>query len=331
MSSNHQTADEMKAALGIEAPAEETPTSEEAPAADAVAEPPAQPSTETPAQTAKPAVEKAKKNPQERIDKVVYEREEARREAARERAARESSERKIEELRAEWRREFETLKQDRAKPQDKPAADPNTDPEPDYTNTEVYPDGQFDRKYLKDQARWEARQEFKEQQRVASERYQAEQRERAQYERQQQEHQRITTFATKVEGVLREQPELRARIENVAMSRPMWDVVLDSNSPHQLLAYMADHPEEAARINSLPPLHAFKAMSRLEFELDQAAAVTGSAPAKPKTSAHPPVSPVSGSHAAPASGPPDPNTCTQEEFDAYWNAQEKSQRQASRR
>lgn len=34
------------------------------------------------------------------------------------------------------------------------------DPEPDPSNTTTYPDGQFDRKFLKDQARWEARQEL---------------------------------------------------------------------------------------------------------------------------------------------------------------------------
>ena len=43
-----------------------------------------------------------------------------------------------------------------------PAAQPApaADPEPDPADATTYPDGQYDRKYLKDQARWEARQEL---------------------------------------------------------------------------------------------------------------------------------------------------------------------------
>lgn len=326
ISSNTQTADEMKAALGIaveEAPASEGDVQDDAaPAADAVEAPAPAPHDSTPEATAKPQDGKSKDKKRERYEEMDRQRHEALRQAEAERKAREASERRIEELRAEWRKEFDAIKQ-QAKPE--PKVEPTGDPEPDYTDTSKYPDGQFDRKYLKDQARWEARQEYQSLRKQEQERAQAEQRERQQYERQQQERQRIAGFAQKVETVLKDQPELRARIENVAMTRPMWDAVIESDRPHELLAYMADHSEEAVEIAGLAPLAALRRMSRIDYSLETAATLTGSAPAKPKTSAHPPVSPVSGSHAAPASGVPG-DDASYEEWADYHNRIERESR-----
>lgn len=322
VSSNSQTADEIRATLDIPISEPATETAE-APAADAVAAPPA---SEPAADQKQPqAVKPAKKDPQKRIDQVVYEREEAKREAARMKS---ESERQIGSLREEFQRELAELKR-MARPEP-PKAEPQGDPEPDPANTEKYPDGQFDRKYLKDQARWEARQEFADQQKAYSERQQADQAQRQQAERETHERTRIQKLGQRMQSAFQTNPDLQAKLETVAMTRPMWDVVIESAIPDQLLAYMADHSEEAERLSSLPPLHAFRELSRIEYQLEQAAALTGAAPAKPKTSAHPPVSPVSGSHSAPKSGEPDPATCTQEEFDAYWNAQERQSRGASR-
>jgi hypothetical protein len=323
-SSNSQTSDEMRESLGITPPADTdaTETFTEAPATDVAAEPVVE--TTPPAQAAKPV----KKDPQKRIDQVVYEREEAKREAARIKA---ESQREIGSLREEMQRELAELKRMARPAQEQARPEPQGDPEPDPANTEKYPDGQFDRKYLKDQARWEARQEFAEQQRAYSERQQAEHRERQQFERQSNEQARIQKLSTRMQSAFHASPDLQAKLETVAMTRPMWDVVLESDAPDQLLAYMADHSEEAERIASLPPLHAFRALSRIEYQLESAAALTGSAPVKPKTAAHAPISPVSGSQSAPKSGPPDPKTCTQEEFDAYYNAEEKADRLAGRR
>jgi hypothetical protein len=320
VSSNSQTADEIRTTLDIPV-SEPAPETTEAPAADAVVEPPASESPTPQPQNTKPA----KKDPQKRIDQVVYEREEAKREAAR---IKSESERQIGSLREEFQRELAELKR-MARPQEPPKAEPQGDPEPDPTNTEKYPDGQFDRKYLKDQARWEARQEFAEQQRAHSERQQAEQAQRQQFERETHERTRIQKLGARMQSAFQANPDLQAKLETVAMSRPMWDVVIESAIPDQLLAYMADHSEDAERLSSLPPLHAFRELSRIEYQLEQAAAITGSAP-RPKTAAHPPVSPVSGSHSAPSSsGEPGPDA-SYEEHKAYWNQRELEERTGRR-
>ena len=326
-SSNTMTADEMRSSLGI-APAEpEVPdTPDEAPPADAVAEPQpdAAPDAAKPAQPA-PEAKKAKKDPQARIDEVVRQREETKRAAA----AREAEyQRELRDTREEFRREIEALKRGSAPKPQEPAkqAEPGSDdPEPDVADTSKYPDGQFDRKYLKDQARWEARQEFREQQQAQEQRYRHETQQRQQFERQQKERERIGSFAQRMEQTFAQNPDLRGQLEHAALSRPMWDAVLESAIPDQLLSHLVNTPEELNRILALEPLHAYRAMTRLEVELEKAAAVTGSAPAKPKTSAHAPISPVSGSHTAPASAEPGLDA-PYEEWAAYQNKLERESR-----
>ena len=320
--SNTQTADEMRATLGIEAPtAPDTPAEPEAPAEPptaSVVEPPAAPDN-TDEQPAKPV---KGKDAQKRIDQLTYEREEAKREWAR---VKNEYDRQLRQFREETQRELESLKRMAQPKEPEPKGD--DDPEPaleQFANT----DDPY-ASYLKAHARWGARQEFKSQQQAYAERQQQETRARQQYEREQHERQRLGTFTERMEGVFSRQPELRAELENVAMTRPMWDAVLDSEIPDQMVGYLAQHPEKAQELASLPPLHAFKAMSRIEYELEAAAKATGSAPA-PKTTAHPPVSPVSGSHSAPASGPPGPNA-TFEEHAAYYDRLENEQRYGARR
>lgn len=310
-SSNSLTADQIRDSLGLTT----DPASPELPTESTPAEPVTETVTSTPTEPAKPK----KKDPQARIDQVVYEREEAKREAAKREA---DHQREIGSLREEMQRELAELRR-MARPEPK-TPEPQGDPEPNPEDTATYPDGQFDRKYLKDQARWEARQEFQAQQTAFQQRQQQEQSQRQQVERDQSERGRIQKLSQRMTSAFQTHPDLQAKLEGVSMTRPMWDVVMESEVPDQILAYMADHSEEAERIASLPPLHAFRALSRIEYQLESAAALTGTAPAKPTTSAHPPVSPVGGSHASPKGGPPDPNTCTQEEFDAYWNAEEKT-------
>ncbi len=324
MSSNTLTDEQMRSTLQIEPPAEtvaDDPASV-SDASDTSTEPAAEAKT---TETAPPKTDKKRA----RYEELDRERHDLRRENERLRADRE---REVGSLREEFQREMAELRrmaqpkpQEQVKPQ---AAQPDagTDPEPDPGNNEKYPDGQFDRKYLKDQARWEARQEFQSIQQQQRERYETAQRERQQFERQQAEVTRIKTLETRMKQAFTSDPSLESRLSNVSMTRPMWDVAMESEKPHQILAYMAEHPEEAERIASLPPLHAFRALSRIEYELDAAANLTGSASGeKPKTSAHPPVSPVSGSHAVPRSGEPGPDA-SYDEHKAYWNKVEAESR-----
>ena len=322
-SSNTMTSDEMRSSLGI-APAEaEVPdTLDEAPPADAVAEPqpePAEPAAK-PAQPA-PEAKKAKKDPQARIDEVVRQREETKRAAA----AREAEyQREVREMRAEFQREIAALKQPaKAQPaQTEPGTD---DPEPDVADTSKYPDGQFDRKYLKDQARWEARQVFRAEQQAAEQRYRQETQQRQQFEREQREADRLGKFRSHMDRVFTEQPDLQAQLLQANLTKPMWQAVMQSPIPEQVLSHLVNTPEELDRLIAMEPLHAIREINRIEYQLEHAAAVTGSAPAKPKTSAHAPISPVSGSHSAPTSGEPGLDA-PYEEWAAYQNKLERESR-----
>lgn len=307
----------------------------EIPAADAPADPPPDLPTDSPTATpdapisdappadASPASAqpKAKKNPQERIDRITYEREEAKREAARERQAREEAERRYGGEFQSLRAELEALKRGA-----QPKAAPAEDAEPKLEEFADQPDPYA--AWMRATARYDARQEWKAAQQQAQAAYQRDQQERQHLEKQHAEHQRLHGWTQRMEAAFAKAPDMRDQIENMAvLPRPMMDVIIDSAIPDQILTHLMHHPEEQARIQGLKPLHQFREMARIEYQLEQAASlVTGSAPpAKPKTTAHPPVSPVSGSHAAPKGGEPGPDA-SYEEHREYWNKVEAEQR-----
>jgi len=130
-------------------------------------------------------------------------------------------------------------------------------------------------------------------------------------------------------------PDLEAQMaaSNIEITRPMADAIIESDTPHTLIAHLLANPAEVDRIVALSPLQQFRALARLDAQLETPASsgASGSPVSKPKTAAQPPISPVSGSHPAPTGGAPDPATCSQEEWDAYYNAQEKEARKSGRR
>ena len=75
-------------------------------------------------------------------------------------------------------------------------------------------------------------------------------------------------------------------------SRPMQDAIVRSPHGPALMLYLAQHPVEARKMAILPPLDAFAAIIRLETTLT--AAPTGPAPALKRSTAPPPIKPVSG-------------------------------------
>ena len=326
--SNSLTPEAMKSVLGIEAPAEspaepaETPAPVETPAEPAAET--ATPAAETPAPQAK--TEKPKKNPQERIDHITREREEARREAAAERARRDEAERRFEAFQRQTQAEIDALKRGTKPEPAKPAEDAEPTLEQFADQADPYA------AWMRAMARHDARQEFKTQQEQQREAYQARQAEQREHDRRQTELGRIRTWTGRMEAAFEKNPEMRGLVENMpVLPRPMMDVVLESEIPDQILSHLLHYPEEMDRITGLPPLRQFRELSRIEYQLEQAAATGSAVPAKAKTTAHPPVSPVSGSHAAPASsGEPGPNA-SYEEHRAYWNALEAEERKSRRR
>jgi len=270
---------------------------------------------------------KGKKNPQERIDRITFEREEAKRDAAKERQAREEAERRYTSEFQSLRAELEALKAPKQQDQPKPkafAADPNEPKLADFQDQEdPYAAWMF--------AKWEYKQEQKELQ--AREAFQRQQVEQEQHAKREQEVTRIREFGQRMETHFASNPELREQLfgpHGPKLHRAGWEVIMGSQIPEQLCAYLAQNPEAEQRISAAPPLQQYRELTRIEFELEKAATTGSAAPVKPKTSAHPPVSPVSGSHAAPRSGEPGPDA-SYEEHAAYWNRVEAEQRRAGRR
>lgn len=325
-SSNTQTDDQIRASLGVETPAEPEIPAESATQADDTSATGDQPivKTDQPVSEERPQQAKPRKDPQARIDKITFEREEARREAARVRA---ESQQEIARVRAEFQAQIDALK-----PKEAPQAkQPATDAAPKLEDFADQPDPYVAWIEAKFEHRLKA--EFTSREQAAEKARQEHDTQQRQFAREQSERERLQTFGQKIAKAVEANPELQAAFDaagDLPISRPMADALIESDAPERVMAYLAQHPEDCVRISQMPPLHAFREVTRLDARLDTAAA-PGPAPVKPKTQAHAPISPVGGSHAAPSNGPPDPKTCTQEEFDAYWNQEEQTARRAGRR
>jgi hypothetical protein len=242
----------------------------------------------------KSGLEKRRLSIQAQIDQSVKEREETRREAA--------------ALRAELdtlRRERDTLKPP-TKADTTPAttqdADPN-DPEPKEGDFESYAD------YVKKQARWEARQEFREQQRQAREAHQRGLHDRAQRER-------LASYSTRLEAARTKHADFDARIDSgPPLSPPMTDAILESEIPGDIMLYLCDYPDEADKIRALPSQVAqYGAMKKIEARVEARLTTAESGPveATPLSSAKPLIKPVKDSHGASGADDEDP-----EDVDAY--------------
>lgn len=129
----------------------------------------------------------------------------------------------------------------------------------------------------------------------------------------QQQHQ--AEFSRRVSSVV---DEARAAGEDVAaaLSDPHFPMpqhvvaaVMEGEKPAAVLAHLAMHPEEAARIAGLRPLSAARALERIEARLS-------AAPPPPVTAAPPPPRTLRG---ASSNSSPDPSSMTMEQY-ADWAA-----------
>lgn len=176
-----------------------------------------------------------------------------------------------------------------AKPAEtKPArvVDP-ADPEPDHTDAAKYPAGEYDPKYIRDAAKWDARQEYKAQQAKAAEAAQRAQAESAWRQRYQQYQARVAKFKATT-------PDFDARLSaDLRPTPPMVDVILDSEVGPALSLWLSEHPDDFQRISTLPPAHQLREMGKLEARLD--AASRGPASEASTSHAHAPIKPLGGS------------------------------------
>lgn len=154
-----------------------------------------------------------------------------------------------------------------------PQAKSGDDPEPQESEFDDYG------KYVKAQARWEARQEFRAQQQAT---YEAQQAALAQREIES----RTATFSAKMQEASAKTPgfldtirpellELRPFSalqpgETGDASNALAEEILRSERPAELLRYLSDHPEDVQRLVTLPPQEFLRQMARIDVRLDAA-------------------------------------------------------------
>lgn len=244
------------------------------------------------------------KDAKPRIDKLTYEAREAQRE-------RDEAKAEAAKLRDELGR-FKTKPE--TDPEPKAAAKADEDPEPQEDAFESY--GQ----YVKAQARWEARQEFREQQA----KLETQRREEARAHSAEARHRQ---FATRVQEAVAKDASLADLLGSADVqihdAGPMPDVITSSPVGVEMMRYLAEHPDEAARLTAMPrSIALYGEMKKLEtkIELRQDAAPAGSAPVvKKATKAHPPMKPVEGSHVAVKDDGPPGDDASDDEHYAFWN------------
>lgn len=160
-----------------------------------------------------------------------------------------------------------------------PAVQPRTaatpDPEPDPSDATKYPDGQFDRQYLKDQARWEARSELRDY--VASQRQAEHEAARTQHQRQMAE-----SWHGKLAAARTADPEFDAKIDpDTPISEAIMPFLMRQDDGPQLMVYLSAHQDEAARIAALHPVEQVAEFAKMSARL----ALPSPVEAKPLSSA----------------------------------------------
>lgn len=255
--SNTESAADIRANFGLETPA--APVAEP----EAVEEPVAEPE---PAKIDKRTREGRKASIQQEIDDLT--------------ATKHTTKRELEEARTELVR----LKADLAA-----AAAPKVETPKPTADPEPTPDG-FDtyEKYVKAQARWEARQEAASIRAEWKKETDAAQAQQLETQRRQSWADRLFAFKTKT-------PDFDARFKgDTPMSTPMRDILMDSPVGPDLLLYLSEHQDDAQRLSTLHPIQVIREMGKLEARLETA--VSGPVPTTPPVSqAKPPIKPLGSS------------------------------------
>jgi hypothetical protein len=138
-------------------------------------------------------------------------------------------------------------------------------------------------------------------------------------------------FATRYQEATAKDPGLPALLQSsgvqIQASGPMPDVIRMSPVGVEMLRYLATHKAEADRLNAIThPMVLFGEMKALEGAVnasmhtrEQAAQAGSVAPVKPATKAHPPIQPVVGSPVTVADDGPPGDDASDDAHYAFWN------------
>ena len=161
--------------------------------------------------------------------------------------------------------------------------------------------------------------------------------------REKQTEERFASFAKRMEEHVKADPDFWSRQdETVVQLRPtsvlsqaelakagplnaLADHFLVSDQGPALIEYFSGKPEELQRLSTLHPAQFWRELGRIEERLP--AATTATVEETPKSKAAPPARPVTG---GPATGTPDPNKMSFEEYFAWQNKEDERVRKLSR-
>lgn len=287
-------------------PADSSSAAPVTPAPDAVAVPSTAPKGETPSD---PPVDK--RSWDIRGPELLKERGQARAEATREKARADALQRQLDALSAPPRSD--------ATPAAPSAAPADDDPEPNPEDAAKYPDGVYDRKFIKDQAAWEARSVHRAERAKEQERRTAAQRDA--------EEQRINqSWAERVESARAKLPDFDEKafgpteiVRDSLIDR--W--ILESDLGAEVLYHLQTTPGEVRRIAALPVMKQLRELAVLETKLSTPPAV------KTETDAPPPPRTL-GNRPAP-SGDPVERALAAKDVGAYIDAANKRDLASRRR
>jgi len=312
VSSHNQTADEIRAALGLDQQPDTKPA--ETPEPDTTDTDDQPTSGEPPAESAAgQTLAKKRRSLQDRIDTITREKYDTARQRDEAQAKADRLERELVALKAPTNGAKSELA----------SGAPTTERFPKYAEyLQSHPDAE-----LED---WlEARDSWRD------ERHAAQTRARDQQDVQQRTlSERARTFSTKIQEAVRVDPDLLSKVDprllqTKALSalapdeRPTFgnflvEQILTSEHPTTLLLHLSDDAE-VQRLATLDPSHVIRELAKIEYGLR--AVDRGPAPEPSISSkAKPPVKPLGGSP-QPASDEPDDDASAEEHFN-YWNAKE---------
>jgi hypothetical protein len=212
-----------------------------------------------------------KPNPkiERRFSEITKQREEARKEAQREREAREALEARFKEL------------ESKVNPPAKAQDDFGPEPKPEEFNDMF--------EYAKALAEYTADKKLMERDKQEADRKAAEQR--AQFEK---------SWADRVNAAKSELPDFDEMIQSsdVAVSDPVRDAIMESDTGPQILYYLAENPEFAQELGKKSVISALREIGKLEARFEKAPTKTASEPevttTAGKANAPAPISPIRG-------------------------------------
>lgn len=321
VTSNAYPAAELNASLGLDDvvvstaegdPVEETPEQQATRERDEAGRFKAKDAKEDETPKVDPKV-KARDNPVERMKAATAKEAEAKRE--REAAQKERDEIKAEA--AQLRAQLEALRAPKQEPvRARVAAQPtNDDPEPDAADASRYPNGEYDKSYIKDLGRWSARQESRDLEAKRQKDTQAQQQQsyRARVER---------DWADRLTKAQAATPDWATRYnERTPLDERMIPHIQTLEDGPELMLYLSDHQDFAQRLATLPPIQQVAELGKVSGRLAAAKESRGTAASPVPSKASAPITPLGGgSHVTPDEGSDD------ESFDAFYARDQKARR-----